>query len=96
MLMFAFSILFVLIFKLDSAISFPKETIEFKSNYPISESDRFSWEYPSYLRNQQKESVLQFINQNKEPKQVIYTNNDPYFFMYKSFKKKYGGKSRVK
>ena len=89
MLMFAFSLLFVLIFKLDSAISFPKETIEFKSNYPISESDRFSWEYPSYLRNQQKESVLQFINQNKEPKQVIYTNNDPYFFMYKSLKKKY-------
>ena len=84
MLMLALSILFMLIFKLDSSIAFPKESIESKSNYPISDSDRFSWGFPGYMRNRQKESVLKFINQNKEPKQVMYTNYDPYFYMHKS------------
>ena len=89
MLMLALSILFMLIFKLDSSIAFPKESIESKSNYPISDSDRFSWGFPGYMRNRQKESVLKFINQNKEPKQVMYTNYDPYFYMHKSLKKKH-------
>ena len=84
MLMFALSILFVLIFKLDSAIGFPKETTELKSDYPISESVPFSWEYPSFLRNKKKKSVLKFIYRNKEPNQVRNTNYDPYLYMHKS------------
>ena len=79
MLMLALSLFFAMIFKSDLAIGFPKESIEMKNNYPILESDRFSWEYRSYLRNQHKEPVPKFITENKELSQVMCTNYDPYF-----------------
>ena len=79
MLMLALSSFFVMIFKSDLAIGFPKESIEMKNNYPIPESDRFSWEYPSYFGNQRKEPVPKFISGNKKLSQVMCTNYDPYF-----------------